>query len=359
MSEPADGLGGEARHPIGYLLDDSRAVALANKVRERGAEDLGVTRAVIFLTNACNMSCRYCRSKAHAVPPWHEERLRQFLKALAAGGTKHIQWTGGEVTLQPGFTELVACSTALGMGNSISTNGTASVEKYLALAQAGVGHFFISLDLLDPQGFDAVTGTRGLLPKIAGTIEALCRRKENERFRVVINSVLTKDTAAALLQDGGRPLREWLRWCQRLGADDFKFLPASTELDAFADDAGRRRFLEICAAEVPARYAFFHYRLERLAAGGHGLRGRARHACYHGLDDRAFDSLGAYPCVIQLREGGERIYRHDEDAEAQAAGLRRFFETDRLGDPLCRQFCFDVYRDLSDRAAALLGRPNQ
>lgn len=341
---------------IGYLFDESRATRLATNVASSETIQLNVTRGEIFLTSACNMSCRYCLSRKHSMPEWDRENLRALIKTLAKRGTRHLQWTGGEVTVHPDLETYISWSKAVGMDNSISTNGTAEVEAYMGLVEAGVSHFSISLDNYDPKIFDQITRTKGRLPQVAETIKQLCKKNVDNAYKVVVNSVLTRESIENFMQDNAAQLRKYLEWCVRVGADDFKFLPASTErfADLFANREMMNKFINVCFDVVAEQYRFFFYRLAMLERGGHGLNSSRIQTCYHCLDDRAYDSLGAWPCIIHLREGGKRLYHHKDPTQLKQKRLYAFLHSDRAEDPICRIFCFDVYRALNERVASLL-----
>ena len=189
------------------------------------------------------------------------------------------------------------------------------------------------------------------------TLAALvAARAEGKPVHVTVNTVLRSSQVQALLRDGGQHLRGFLRWLQQSGVDDFKFLPDSTQTfaDVFADAAVQLEFQRICKEEVPARYGMFHLRLATLASGGHGFNDTQVRHCYHSVDDRVFDSSGAYPCVIQLREGGPSVYLHSDSAGEQERKLRAFVATDRSRDAICRRCCFDLYRRLNEAVTVRL-----
>jgi pyruvate-formate lyase-activating enzyme len=343
----------------GYLLGPERVRLIEAQARAWSAPalsdaPLGVTRAEIFLTSACNLACRYCKSRHRVVPSWEEPDVRALLVELAGSGTRHVQWTGGEATQHPALLSLVRHATALGMASSLSTNGTAPPALYRALFEAGLGRFYISLDLLDPAVLAHRRGEVDLLPRVQAAVTALCAGPPGGRPHVTINSVLDPASVRALLAGEGAELRRLLAWCQDLGVDDFKFLPTATahRSVSFEAEADWRRFEAICRAEVPARYPMFHHRLRTLGAGGHGLVGDRPHTCWFSLDDRAFDSQGAWPCIIRMREGCAPLWEHATPLEARRGALASFLRTDRRRDPVCRSHCFDLYRDLS-RAVAL------
>ncbi len=359
MRTPSQG-GTEPRRQDGpgYLLGQGRIEQLAARARafRTSPRLLGVTRAEIYVGSACNLACTYCNSRHRREPPWAPGALEDLIDNLAATGTRHLQWTGGEATLHPSLPALVARATALGMDSSISTNGTADPAVYQALVDAGMGRFYFSLDLLEARAFDRETGSQGMLTRVVDNIVRLCRQPPGRRPHVTVNSILEPDSVRTLMQHRGQALRELLQWCQQVGVDDFKFLPASRAklITIFEQPGSWADFEALCQREVPARYPMFHYRLGNLRTGGHGLRGAGPHPCWFCLDDRAFDSGGAYPCIVRLREGAPPLFLHSHDHDTRLRNLTTFLAADRSQDPICRAHCYDIYRELSQAAASRL-----
>lgn len=343
---------------IGYLQDEGRARRLAARVVAGGGDDLlRVSRAVVFLTARCDLRCTYCRSRDHAVPEWSSAALTELLDRLSAAGTQHVQWTGGEATQDERLAALVSRCSAAGIETSVSTNGCAGPERYLALAEAGLGRVYVSLDQLDGATFDRLSGTQGQIERVFAGLAALVEaRGRLGRPHVTGNVALDRAQVERLMANGQQALRELLGWLVGSGLDDFKFLPLST------DPAGAcfpipellEPFQTACRSLVPERFEMFHLRLNTLAHGGHGFRDARPRRCYLALDDRCYDALGAYPCVVQLREGGPRLWRAETSDLQRAAALRRFVAADRSEDPLCRRYCFDLYRRVNTRVAVLL-----
>ena len=353
----------------GYLLGEERVRALRGRAAAWrpllcGAEEdaparawdpalLGVTRAEIFLTGACNLRCRYCKSRLRAPAPWPEGALQALIAELAGRGTRHVQWTGGEASLDPALLPAARSASALGLTGSLSTNGTAEPGVYEALFEAGIGRFYISLDLLEPGAFDLQVGASGLLGRVMDNVRRLCAGPPGGRPHVTVNSVLDPAALRALLAGGGAELRRLLAWCLETGVDDFKFLPASGSrlVTCFPDQEHWDAFEALCRGEATARFPMLRHRLGTLRAGGHGLRGDGPHHCWFSLDDRAFDSEGAWPCIVRMREGAPPLWRHGAEPGTCARRLAAFLAEDRRQDPICAEHCFDLYRDLS-RAAA-------
>jgi pyruvate-formate lyase-activating enzyme len=345
----------------GYLLDEPRAAVLAARIsaagQGRGQLHEGPARAVILVTRGCDLRCTYCKSRANDAHVFAVAAVERLLGALASQGTRHAHFTGGEPMQHPELPRMVRAARSLGLDTSISTSAVAGPEGCLRLVAAGMQRFYISLDTFDPEIFDGITGSRRLLPRVLDAIAALVgARPSGRKVHVTVNKVLRRSEVAGLLADEASSLRSLLSTMMALGADDFKLLPDATEAGgAFSDPAESARFVAVCRQLVPETHRMFHYRLRTLASGGHGLSPAKAHHCYHAVDDRVFASDGAYACIIQQREGGPVLYRHEDPPEHRESVLGQFIASDRRQDGICRRHCFDVYRCLSDAVARKLG----
>ena len=330
----------------GYLLDDERALHLAERIVHPYKKPvLAVSRGVIFTTPRCSLNCWYCNSKKHKMPQWQKDQLINLLENLANSGTVHIHWTGGEATTMPGLERFVKFSTTCGMNNSISTNGAAEPEIYSNLMQAGMKRFYISLDTLDTRAFDTITGSQGNCIHVMRTIKHLALMRE---IHVTVNITLDYLTGRMLMADDYAGLRRLLLWLRDSGVDDFKFLPVSKgKLNS--------QFIDVCKGSVPQKYLMFHARLETLiTSGGQGFHDSESRNCFFCMDDRTYDSIGAYPCTIHLREGGKRLYEHTMSRAKKEESLADFVSENRTNDPLCRRFCFDLYQSLNRKTKDFL-----
>ncbi|MBN1154986.1 radical SAM protein [candidate division KSB1 bacterium] len=343
---------------IGYLLDDSRAQNLSQKYQHLNHLDfpLSVTRAVLFVTNCCNFHCKYCNSISHPMMHWETGKILTLLDSLAASGTRHVQWTGGEASIREDIVRLVEHSAQLNINNSMSTNLSLHFQKYKSLVDAGIQRFYISLDSLDASEYDLITASHNILPVILHNIEKLVDYKYQKPFHMTLNITLDSERYSRLIQDDFSELKLFLSWLVDSNVDDFKFLPVYglNSNPEYTNHHKFHEFIQISRQYVPAKYKMFHHRLNTILNGGHGLWDHKRKICYQSLDDRAFDSIGSYGCIIQLREGAKPIYLHDDPYEYKILSLNNFLKSDRHDDPVCRKHCFDLYKDLNDRVHYLL-----
>jgi MoaA/NifB/PqqE/SkfB family radical SAM enzyme len=93
------------------------------------ARDYGPARLIVELTNRCNLRCSYCLRDEDALYRQPENFLplefftRILSEAREAAQIEHVMFTGGEVTLHPGFDEILSAVRAENLKCSFITNG--------------------------------------------------------------------------------------------------------------------------------------------------------------------------------------------------------------------------------------------
>ncbi len=140
------------------------------------------------VTMRCNARCNFCDYwKTDAAEKRRE--LTSFADAAKFFNPMMVTWTGGEPTLRRDLEELVAAvdrAIRVKYMTLITHGGMLSVDRALALWDAGINQFNVSLDYLDER-HDAARGIPGLSAKILGTVPAMrAAGIDGIRFNTVI-----------------------------------------------------------------------------------------------------------------------------------------------------------------------------
>lgn len=156
----------------------------------------------ISITDKCNLRCTYCmgaedvpRTKPECLTRLNHKELSvdeiaEIAEAVAACGIHKIRITGGEPLVRPDVVEI--CKRIHDIEGihelTLTTNGI-FLEKYAyALKEAGVDRLNISLDTLDEEKYQSITG-KGNIQAVQKGIEAA---KAAGLLPIKINVVLLK-----------------------------------------------------------------------------------------------------------------------------------------------------------------------
>ena len=134
----------------------------------------------ISVTDRCNFRCRYCMPPGGAPcvrtgdAPLEYGEILQIVRAALELGICHFRVTGGEPFVRPGLTgflreikELPGVETL-----SVTTNGSLLEGRLEELREIGIYSLNISLDTLDPDRFEWLTGKRELEQVLAAIRQA-------------------------------------------------------------------------------------------------------------------------------------------------------------------------------------------
>jgi len=158
----------------------SRAAAVPiDPLLDRFARQIRYLR--ISVTDRCNYRCSYCMPEELGDQLAFEpraalltfEELERIVRVFARLGVRKVRLTGGEPTVRKGIVQLVRRIAAVpGIEQVVMTsNGHLLGELARPLAQAGLSAINISIDTLDPQRFERLTG-RGDLARVTEGIAA-------------------------------------------------------------------------------------------------------------------------------------------------------------------------------------------
>ena len=131
----------------------------------------------LSVTDRCDFRCTYCLPRSHRGFATPREWLTPAEVARIGGvfsglGVNHIRLTGGEPLVRPELLEVVERLGGLsGIDDlSLSTNASRLAKYAKALKSSGITRLNISLDSLDADTFQRLTG--GRLDKVLNGIEA-------------------------------------------------------------------------------------------------------------------------------------------------------------------------------------------
>jgi cyclic pyranopterin phosphate synthase len=132
----------------------------------------------LSLTDKCNMRCFYCLPRDfrdfQQPQSWlTQDELLRVVEAFADLGVSRLRLTGGEPLVRNDVTELVQHMSGLeGIEDlSLSTNASLLKKHAEALKTAGLNRINVSLDSLNPEKFQHITGSQ-LKPVIDGLMAA-------------------------------------------------------------------------------------------------------------------------------------------------------------------------------------------
>lgn len=148
----------------------------------------------ISITDRCNLRCRYCMPDGISWIPMEEiltyEEIKAVVEEAAKLGIKKIKVTGGEPLVRLGCPALVGMLKEVpGIEQvTLTTNGVYLAEYAEELKRNGLDAVNVSLDTLDAERFEKITGRDGLDAVLEGIQAAL-----KLQIPVKVNSVLQKE----------------------------------------------------------------------------------------------------------------------------------------------------------------------
>jgi cyclic pyranopterin phosphate synthase len=171
----------------------------------------------LSLTDRCNFRCVYCMDPdvrfRRRVELLSDSEMLRLARIFAGFGVDRIRLTGGEPTLHPTLTELIADLAALGMQDmAMTTNGSLTTEADLAAWRgAGLRRLTVSLDSLRPERLSDLTRATITPSRVIETARlAKLAGMEPVKFNVVVIRGMNEDEIpdfARLARDEGFEVR--------------------------------------------------------------------------------------------------------------------------------------------------------
>ncbi len=152
----------------------------------------------LSITDVCNFRCNYCLPEGYkkdGSPSFlTREEIRLVASAFATCGTSKIRITGGEPSLRKDLPEIISDISALNDVKQIAltTNGYKLDQRIDSWVNAGLTQLNVSIDSLDKNNFERITGHDRLNEIFAGLEKA----RQLGMTNIKINSVLMKSENA-------------------------------------------------------------------------------------------------------------------------------------------------------------------
>jgi len=298
-----------------------------------------IRRAAIIVTGKCNFACPYCQTLGgDRAPPLKRDETLALLTDLISRGLQELRLSGGEPTLVPWLPDLVALAHQHGVRVAVSSNGYSPIPTYEALVKAGVAEFSISLDSVDPDEADKLSGGRKhVLERVECTIRAVTALGA----KVYIGMTCC---ASKLSAEGTRAAVERIA---ALGATDIKIMSIAQE--------GGILDTSWLSPDLADRFPFLAWRATHFRQGRdvRGLCGTDCAKCALVLDDVTIAGDKHYLCNVYFREGGQAI-GPVADGRTMLEARAAWYEThDSQKDPICSQMCMDLLVAYNNRVRDL------
>lgn len=119
----------------------------------------------LSVIEACNFRCSYClptgfQARPGRPQPLSREEITRLLHGFVALGLRKLRLTGGEPSLRRDLPELIATAAAMDGIETVglTTNGTLLDRRVECWREAGLTNLNVSVDALDRERFQTITG---------------------------------------------------------------------------------------------------------------------------------------------------------------------------------------------------------
>lgn len=176
---------------LGKFLSYKRLVEISSKLNFPLAPPL---TAEVKVTSRCNLKCRYCNIWKYQdkFRDLSVEQQAKILISLRNLGVRIVTITGGEPLLYVNLEEIITLVRKYHMRAHVITNGILLTNnKVVKLVKAGTDSIILSLDTLDPELYEYLTGASFKFMEQA--LESLLYiKKKYQDIDVAVNYVINR-----------------------------------------------------------------------------------------------------------------------------------------------------------------------
>lgn len=307
-------------------LEDIGFYTLSNVRAKNVSWVSDLQRCELILTDKCNFKCRYCRGvKDNFKGDLTLEQAKEIVDIWTSGNLHNIRFSGGEPTLWKYLLDLVKYTKLYSCINHIalSTNGSASLDYYYKLYEAGVNDFSISLDACCASTANIMSGVNLQFSHISNVIKEL--------------SKITYVTVGIVLDERNNDeLDRIIDYATFLNVSDIRIIPSAQSN-------------HILKTNKQTKYKILNYRFNNINKGRHirGITEKDCNKCHLVKDDMAVLKGYHFPCIIYMREQGSPIgsVYGKNLKEIRDERQNWFSNTNTYENDICRKNCLDVCID--------------
>lgn len=169
-----------------------------------------ITNLRVALTQECNLKCFYCHNEGEEENNGSKlgyEVIKEIIKTASELGMYKVKYSGGEPLLHPEIEKIIEFSAKYMDDVSITTNGVLLKKKAEKLKKRGLDRVNVSLDTMDSETYEDITGE----DKLQEVKEGIEKAVEVGLFPVKVNMLLMKD-----LND--KEVWDMIEWVSEVGA---------------------------------------------------------------------------------------------------------------------------------------------
>jgi len=145
------------------------------------------------ITEVCNMKCSYCFAKygLKSKKELTREESCELIDRIAEAGARKLTFVGGEPTLCPWLSDLIAHAKMRGLTTMIVTNGTGLTDSFLNKMQGSLDWIGVSVNSLCLDTLKAI-GAQCRSQRIDGDFYyELIKKIKDNGYRLKINTVVS------------------------------------------------------------------------------------------------------------------------------------------------------------------------
>ena len=312
------------------LLDEIGFPAVTEYRAKNASQHSPLQRCELIITKSCNLKCVYCKSlsKEYGCTITYDNAI-SIINGWADHKLQHASFSGGEPMCNPNIYSYVKLLSDRSVPFiSISTNGTFPIKEYDKLVKLGVTHFSISIDGMNSNNADKISGVEGAWQKTIESIKHLSKCSY-----VTASTVFNKDN----WEDSP----QIIEFIHSLGVSDIRFSTA-TQFNKLIPK------LEQIPKEILEAHPILKFRVINLINRINMRGNNFNKKCWLPLDDMVISNKYHFPCSMYCRENGNYIdsILHPDGSNKTMSEIRHERANwcknhNCENDDICQKYCMD------------------